>query len=370
MKSSKRGLVLFDPNPINPFGRELARVLQRDWEVTLYCTATVTSVPAGVNGRPILASSRFEDGLVRTIMLRLLGPPRALMHTRSGHQPLVVVWTRHSWEIALFTIAAALGASIVVINHNPARVRPRRGVPGRLEALLKRMATVTVVLGEELVSAARVESSNVMVAVHPSFLGWKDRYLDRGRSHTGVGGGRRRILLLGAMRPDKGMDVMPEVVRAIPDYAITIVVAGPGTPSEQWQADVRSTGAEVELVGSGEFVDDETLAAALNDADLIVAPYVGATQSSTAILALTCGVPMVAYRVGALPGLLTDRSLTPAGEPTPLGQRVVEFLSDPWHTWRVGEAELDMRCAAGWQRVINEVQSSRRVLRASRPART
>lgn len=355
-----RGVILFDPNSVNPYGRELARVLQRDWCVTLYCSSAVKWAPGkAIQNHTVLASSRAEDGLLWTVLRRFKGPLRALGAALVRQQPLIVVWSRHSWESILFAFAAVLGAPVIVVNHNPSALRPKGGLRSRAEAVLKRAAPVTVILAEELTDAARLESNNVMVAAHPSFAGWREQYLPAGRKGSGRETGRRRVLLLGALRPDKGIDAVPEVVEAIHHHAITIVLAGSGDPPKRWHDAIRSAGAEIARVGSSGFIDDESLAEALNDSDLLLAPYVGATQSSTAILALTCGLPVIAYRVGGLPGILKDRSLTPTREPRVLGARVDSFLSDPWETWRLTASDLDDTSASGWFRAIALVHPCR-----------
>ena len=66
---------------------------------------------------------------------------------------------------------------------------------------------------------------------------------------------------------------------------------------------------------------------AVREAALVLAPYRGATQSGTVLLAVTLGVPVVAYDVGAVSDHVPRGRLVPVGDHVALAGLVCEVLS-------------------------------------------
>lgn len=351
--AERSAVVLYDPDPLNPFGRELARLIGRSRPVRLYCTPQ-RWVPDAVTVVAELGSSIAADGLARSAWRRAAGPVRAIGRATVSRQPLVVVWTRHSWEAVVFVAATRLlRHPTVAIAHNPAALSRKRGIARWAEDALRRASSEVVVLDDDLVAAAAEGRHGVVVAPHPAYSGWRARFFDPMPERVGCGG--HRVLFLGSLRHDKGIQDLARIAQATDVSDVTFVVAGRGALPDGTEDALRASGHRLERPGGGDPLDDEALAVVLGTVDVLVAPYAGATQSGSLVLALTCGVPALGYGVRGLRSLLNDRSVTADPDPAALGGLLGRYLRAPWPTWAVTPEHLDSMAASAWGDVLDSL---------------
>ena len=127
------------------------------------------------------------------------------------------------------------------------------------------------------------------------------------------------------MRPDKGLDLLPKILRHVGDrerHVTTLIVSGRGVVPSTLRDEVGALGVKYEDRTSTAFLRDEEIREALGGADVLLAPYVGATQSSTVVAALTLGVPVLAFDVGAIGEVVTDSGLVAAGDTRAMADRL------------------------------------------------
>jgi glycosyltransferase involved in cell wall biosynthesis len=118
-----------------------------------------------------------------------------------------------------------------------------------------------------------------------------------------------RLLFLGYVRPYKGVDVALEGLRLLARRGVDarLTVAGEfWEPVEVFEARVRELGLADRVELRPGDVPDEELAGLLAGHHVLVAPYVSATQSGVAPLALAAGRPVVATAVGGLPEIVRE----------------------------------------------------------------
>lgn len=116
----------------------------------------------------------------------------------------------------------------------------------------------------------------------------------------------RRLLFFGMVRPYKGLDVLLRALARGPDD-VRLTVAG-----EFWGGTEQTEGLIAEL-GLGErvelrpgYVPAADVPGLFARADALVLPYRSATASQNAWLAFEHGIPVIATRVGGLPGHVRD----------------------------------------------------------------
>jgi glycosyltransferase involved in cell wall biosynthesis len=97
----------------------------------------------------------------------------------------------------------------------------------------------------------------------------------------------------------------------------------------------RATVRELDLADRttivADYVPDEEVATYFAAADVVVLPYLRATQSGITQVALGLGVPMIASRVGGLPEAVREGEnglLVPPGDPAALAAAIVRFYRD------------------------------------------
>ena len=122
---------------------------------------------------------------------------------------------------------------------------------------------------------------------------------------------RRRLLFFGAIRRNKGLDLLLRAMRHLPRYALTVA----GEPVERAYfenqivpqvAALRAAGVRVELVDR--FVPDDEVGPLFSTHSAIVLPYTRqfVAQSGVVFMALAYGLPVVASTAGGLRDLLGE----------------------------------------------------------------
>jgi glycosyltransferase involved in cell wall biosynthesis len=128
-------------------------------------------------------------------------------------------------------------------------------------------------------------------------------------------------LVAARLAVEKGVDVAIEACRIA---GIALVIAGDGPEREALQA--QAAGSEVRFVGH---VDDARLAALRAGAAIALVPSRSAeTFGLAAAEAMAAGLPVAASRLGALPELVNERGLVPAGEAGALAKAIDRLAGD------------------------------------------
>jgi glycosyltransferase involved in cell wall biosynthesis len=138
-------------------------------------------------------------------------------------------------------------------------------------------------------------------------------------------------LFFGLIRPYKGLDVLLRAValarRRVP---LQLVVAG---EFYQDRAPYEALLEQLELRGAVQLLDryvpNEEVEGYFKAADVVVLPYVSATQSGIAQTALLFGRPVIVTRVGGLPEAVRPGEtgyVVPPNDPEALAAALVEFF--------------------------------------------
>jgi glycosyltransferase involved in cell wall biosynthesis len=161
---------------------------------------------------------------------------------------------------------------------------------------------------------------------------------------------RPRSLLIGAagrLSPEKGFDILVEaaaaVVRACPDAGF--VLFGDGRRRAALADQIARLGLADHFVLAG-FRDD--LDGLLTGFDLTVLPSYTEGLPNVVLESFAAGVPVVATAVGGTPEVVEDSVtgyLVPAGQPSPLAERILAML---------GSEALRTRMGLSGQRQVRE----------------
>jgi glycosyltransferase involved in cell wall biosynthesis len=128
-------------------------------------------------------------------------------------------------------------------------------------------------------------------------------------------------LVVSRLAPEKGVDVAIDACRAA---GIPLVVAGDGP--ERGALAERAAGSEVRFAGR---VDDAELGRLRAGAAIALSPSRSAeTFGLAAAEAMAAGLPVAASRVGALPELVGEEGLVPAGDAEELARVIARLAGD------------------------------------------
>ena len=143
----------------------------------------------------------------------------------------------------------------------------------------------------------------------------------------------RTLLFFGKVRKYKGLKVlleaMPSVLKRI---ECELLVVGEFYDSiAKYEQLIRQLGIANKVRIDDRYVTNEEIAAIFNRADVLVLPYVSASQSAVANIALSSGLPIIASRTGGLAESVIENVnglLVPPGDSAALADKIVEYFSE------------------------------------------
>ncbi len=143
----------------------------------------------------------------------------------------------------------------------------------------------------------------------------------------------RTILFFGKVRKYKGLDVllaaMPKVLSQI-DCQLLIV--GEFYDSiERYRELIHKLELEQDVHIDSRYVPNEEVVGIFDRADVLVLPYLSATQSAVAQIALRNGLPLIASRTGGLSEVVIENVnglLFPPGNANALADKIISYFSN------------------------------------------
>jgi len=181
-----------------------------------------------------------------------------------------------------------------------------------------------------------VPSARYSVLYHPrySFFDRPELTREAAREKLGVRG--RTLLFFGYVRPYKGLGVLLDAFArysASDPEARLLVVGEFYERRETYDARVRGLGLGGRVTFIDRYVPDEEVALYFRAADLLVLPYLSATQSGVIQIAQSLGLPVVTTRVGGLPEVVEEGVtgfLVPPGDAGALAEAIERFFDGDW----------------------------------------
>lgn len=163
---------------------------------------------------------------------------------------------------------------------------------------------------------------------------------EEARRRLGVAADSLLLVGVGRLVPVKGFDLLvralPAIVEAVPSARLVLV--GDGPDQARLEAEARTLGVAERLVLAGAH---DQVVPFLSAADLLVAPSRNEGLGKTLVEAMALSRPVVATRVGGIPGVVVDGEtgrLVPPENPGALAAAVTELLLNPGLRHRMGEA--------------------------------
>jgi len=149
--------------------------------------------------------------------------------------------------------------------------------------------------------------------------------------------GKNLILFFGYVRPYKGLEyllkAMPSIIEKL---NINLYVVGEFyQDSTFYKSFVKENNLARNVTFVDRYVDNEEVGNYFIASELVVLPYVSATQSAIAQIALAFERPIVVTDVGGLPEVVSEEKtgfIVPPGDSEALASAVIRFFSGDWGT--------------------------------------
>ncbi len=286
----------------------------------------------------------------------LKSPALPLAMTRlAGHLRREGIQLVHSFGFYSNTVGVPAGRlartpAVIASQRDMGDLRPP--LQRRLHSMVLAMSTHVLVNSEAI--AGRLSGTraarNGRVSVIPNGVD-----VVRFRPSTRPGGGRPSVTIgtLANLRPEKGLRQLLEAAARVSRSApnVRFVVWGDGPLRGELDAVVRAHALSGAVELRGATPDPDT---ALRECDIFVLPSLSEASPNVVLEAMATGLPVVATRVGGVPGLVDDLRtgiLVPPDDPQGLAEAIVKLLQTPTLAAEMG--------AQGRARALAEFGSAR-----------
>lgn len=173
--------------------------------------------------------------------------------------------------------------------------------------------------------------------VHPTYNAFKlqDLSKEQARSLIAIGQEQKVLLFFGFIREYKGLSyllqAMPDVIRKVKDARLLVVgdFSGPEEKNRYLDMVQQYKLADAVKVYDG-YVSDKEVEKFFAACDLVVLPYISATQSGIAQIAYGFEKPVIVTNVGGLPDVVDDGKtgyVVEAGSPAALADAVIRYFA-------------------------------------------
>lgn len=164
------------------------------------------------------------------------------------------------------------------------------------------------------------------------------------------------ILFFGSIRAYKGIEYLikavPLISKEIPDFKV--IIAGEGDFSKYSKLITDKSKFEIH----NRFIPDEMVSELFRRAELLVLPYIEATQSGPLHIAYAFKKPVVATNVGAIPEVVEDGKtgyIVPPRDVTALADAIIKLLKDDELRKEMGEtAYRKMKEELSWDKIAEQ----------------
>lgn len=186
---------------------------------------------------------------------------------------------------------------------------------------------------------------------------------DRGvaREALGLPADAPVLLFFGFVRRYKGLhvllDSMVQVVERLPEARL--VIAGEFYDDERpYRERIATTGLADSVIVHPRYVPMEEVAKYFAAADVVVQPYVSATQSGVAQVAYQFDKPLITTNVGGLGEVVPHERaglIVPPDDPSALAKAIQRFFTEDLAA-RLGEGVRQHKLQFGWDRLLDAVE--------------
>lgn len=171
----------------------------------------------------------------------------------------------------------------------------------------------------------------------------------------------RVILFFGYVRSYKGLHTLIEAMPSVlHELGVQLLIVGEFYEDERVYRDaIRQLGVEASVTVVADYVPNDRVRLYFSAADVVVLPYVSATQSGIVQIAYNFSKPVISTNVGGLPEVVRDGEtgfLVPPEDPQALAAAIVRFYRED------REAEFSRRVGAirqeySWDALVGAVET-------------
>ena len=150
---------------------------------------------------------------------------------------------------------------------------------------------------------------SVYLVLHPHFIGIYPNEVSREEARNRLGFSQEQMVFtfFGGIRPNKGIEGLLDAFSRLPGRDLRLLVVGkPWFPPEYVVGLKEGAQKDNRVRILAEFVPADQVQIYLNASDVVVLPFASILTSSSTVLALSFGRPVIVPAMGCLPELVTE----------------------------------------------------------------
>ena len=284
---------------------------------------------------------------------------------RAWQPDLLVMRYWMSWFApSLGYIARRAGCPTLAITDNVIPHEPRPFDKPLTKYFLKgcdRFITLSDAVKSDLLALR--PDADVTVLPHPLYSHFGEK-LPRKEAEKALGlaPGKKAILFFGLIREYKGLDILLEAFRDLPEDYQLIVAGEPYGSFERYQRILDTLPGKDRVHLFLHYVKDSEVKRYFSAADVTVLPYRSATQSGISSVSYHFEVPMIVTDVGGLRDTIGDRGtgmLVDAPESGAVREGILRYFADP----SIGESCIEAirreKQRLSWQEFCHQMTAFR-----------
>ncbi len=167
----------------------------------------------------------------------------------------------------------------------------------------------------------------------------------------GVDPSRKTLLFFGLIREYKGLDILLEAFRELPEDYQLVVAGEPYGPFDPYQQIIDTLPGKDRVKVFPDYIRDSRVKDFFSAADLVVLPYRSATQSGIGSIACHFGVPLLVTDVGGLKDTIGKPGtgiVAAVPEPAVIREEILRYFADPALRERCRAAIAREKERLGW----------------------
>ncbi len=167
---------------------------------------------------------------------------------------------------------------------------------------------------------------------HPLYAHFGEKLpREEAERQLGILPGKKNLLFFGLIRSYKGLDILLEAFRDLPEDYQLMIAGEPYGSFEKYQALIDSLPGRDRIKVFPVYIRDSEVKKFFSAADVTVLPYRSATQSGISSISYHFEVPMIVTDVGGLKSTIGDRGtglVAPEPEPDAIRREILRYFSD------------------------------------------
>ena len=174
----------------------------------------------------------------------------------------------------------------------------------------------------------------------------------------GIPSDKKTLLFFGLIREYKGLDILLEAFRDLPEDYQILVAGEPYGSFEKYQAIIDTLPGKDRVHLFTDYVRDSRVKVFFSASDLAVLPYRSATQSGISSVALNFDLPMVVTDVGGLASTIGSRGtgiVAPVPSPEAIRKEILRYFADTSVQESCMESIAKEKKRLGWDAFMGSV---------------